>query len=386
MEAVAVIVGAGPAGLATAACLSLHSIPNIILEKEDCCASLWKKRAYDRVNLHLAKQFSHLPHMPHPPSTPTYIPREVFISYVDRYVDRFNLSPLYNRCVESARYDGSSGKWVVMVRNSLSNEIEEFEGRFLVVATGENSKGFIPDVPGLQTFSGEIVHSSAFKSGRGCGGKAVLVVGSGNSGMEIALDLSNHEAKTAIVVRSPVHVVTREMVYLGMVLLKYLPCSLVDSVTVALSKLRFGDMSNYGITRPAKGPFLLKATLGRSPVVDVGTIDKIKSREIQVLPALVSIKGSEAEFADGTVQAFDAIVFATGYRSTAKNWLKVDNDLLDEEGMPLQKFPNHWKGKNGIYCAGLSKRGLAGVCEDAQKIADDIERVLVEEGVGFLEK
>ncbi|XP_058099702.1 probable indole-3-pyruvate monooxygenase YUCCA10 [Magnolia sinica] len=205
MESIVVIVGAGPSGLATSACLNLLSIPNIILEREDCYASLWKKRAYDRLNLHLAKQFCHLPHMPHPPSSPTYIPRKDFIHYIDQYVSHFKLAPLYHRSIESASYDEDIGRWVVVAHNAVSNEVEEYRGQFLVVATGENSQGFIPDVPGLETFPGEIVHSNQYKSGRDYSEKTVLVVGSGNSGMEIAFDLSNFGAKTSIVVRSPVN-------------------------------------------------------------------------------------------------------------------------------------------------------------------------------------
>ncbi|KAL5982693.1 hypothetical protein ACLOJK_016769 [Asimina triloba] len=376
METVVVIVGAGPSGLATAACLNLHSIPNIILERDDCHASLWRKRAYDRLNLHLAKEFCHLPHMPHPSSSPVYIPKKDFINYIDQYVTHFKLSPLYRRSVESAEYDEASGRWAVKARNLGSDEVEEYRGRFLVVASGENSKGFIPDVPGLAAFTGKIAHSSQYKSGSEYSGKAVLVVGSGNSGMEIAYDLCNHGAKTSIVIRSPLHVLTRDLVRLGMTLLRYSPCYVVDALIVMLRKFIYGDLSEYGIRSPTKGPFYLKASTGRSPVIDVGTVDKIKSAEIQVLPGLSSVRGSEAVFADGKAVAFDAIVFATGYRSTAKSWLKDGDYFLDNNGMPRSCYPNHWKGEKGLYCAGLARRGLAGVSMDAQNIADDIKKVL----------
>ncbi|XWS26698.1 hypothetical protein CRYUN_Cryun26dG0052600 [Craigia yunnanensis] len=93
MENVVVIVGAGLSGLATSACLSTHSIPHIILEKEDIYASLWKKRAYDRVKLHLAKEFCSFPFMPHSPDSPTYIPKDIFVDYLDEYVSTFNIRP-----------------------------------------------------------------------------------------------------------------------------------------------------------------------------------------------------------------------------------------------------------------------------------------------------
>lgn len=90
-------------------------------------------------------------------------------------------------------------------RNGSSGEAEEYYGTFLVVATGEATDPYTPEIQGLDTFSGEVLHSTQFKSGKQLGNKNVLVVGSGNSGMEIALDLVNHGAKTSIVVRSPVY-------------------------------------------------------------------------------------------------------------------------------------------------------------------------------------
>ncbi|GFQ02365.1 probable indole-3-pyruvate monooxygenase yucca11 [Phtheirospermum japonicum] len=110
------IVGAGPGGLATSACLNLQNIPNIVLEREDCCASLWKKRAYDRLKLHLAKQFCELPHMPFPPNAPTYVPKRDFIQYLDDYVSHLNVTPLCHRRVVCASFDGN---WLVVAKNTI---------------------------------------------------------------------------------------------------------------------------------------------------------------------------------------------------------------------------------------------------------------------------
>jgi indole-3-pyruvate monooxygenase len=204
-EQVAIIVGAGPSGLATAACLSRQSTPYIILEREDCFASLWKKYAYDRLHLHLGKQFCELPHMPLPLSFPKYVPKTLFIQYLDDYVSHFKISPLHRRTAESAEYNEVSKSWHVKARNASSGEVEEYFGSFLVVATGEATDPYTPEIEGLDTFSGEVLHSTQFKSGKQFSNKKVLVVGSGNSGMEIALDLVNHGAKyTSIIVRSPV--------------------------------------------------------------------------------------------------------------------------------------------------------------------------------------
>ncbi|MCD7453241.1 hypothetical protein HAX54_020281 [Datura stramonium] len=101
-------------------------------------------------------------------------------------------------------------KWNVKSRNVASGEKEIYTCDFLVLATGENSEGYIPKVLGLENFKGEIIHSSEYKSGQRYEGKEVLVVGSGNSGMEIAFDLSNYGSHPSIVVRSPLPFLRRE--------------------------------------------------------------------------------------------------------------------------------------------------------------------------------
>uniref|UniRef100_A0A7N2N6A3 indole-3-pyruvate monooxygenase n=1 Tax=Quercus lobata TaxID=97700 RepID=A0A7N2N6A3_QUELO len=229
-EQATIIVGSGPSGLATAACLSQQSIPYIILEREDCIASIWKKYSYDRLHLHLAKQFCELPHMSFPAFYPTFVPKKMFIQYLDDYVSHFNISPMFQRTVESAEYNEVSKRWIVRARNASSGE---------------------------------------YKSGKEFKNKNVLVVGSGNSGVEIALDLANHGAKTSIIFRRPVHFLSREMVYLGLTMLKYFPASLVDFLMLMLSKLVYGELTKYGIIRPTEGPFSMKIKCGKYPVVDV---------------------------------------------------------------------------------------------------------------------
>ncbi|XVE77689.1 hypothetical protein DITRI_Ditri13aG0082400 [Diplodiscus trichospermus] len=371
-----IIVGAGPSGLATAACLSLRSIPYLILEREDCFASLWKKYAYDRLRLHLDKQFCVLPHMPFPDSYPRFISKNQFVSYLDDYVSHFKINPLCRRCVELAEFDEASKKWIVKARNLGSGEVEEFTGRFLVVASGETSNPYTPDIEGLNTFPGDVLHSTQFKNGKAFRDQNVLVVGSGNSGMEIALDLANHGAKTSIVVRSPLHILSKEILLLGLILLRYIPLNTVDWLMVMLSKLVYGDITKHGITRPKEGPFFIRVAHGNYPVVDVGTYNKIKSRKIQVLPAISSIKGNQVVFQNGKTHPFDTIVFCTGFKRSTNIWLKGDDYLLNDDGIPKQSFPNHWKGKNGLYCVGLSGTGLPGSSIDAQNIANDINSLL----------
>ncbi|RAL46301.1 hypothetical protein DM860_015294 [Cuscuta australis] len=396
-ETTVIIVGAGPAGLATSACLKKVSIPNIILEREDCLASLWKRRSYDRLHLHLAKEFCSLPHMPHSSTSPTYIPKDLFVRYLENYASAFGISPEYNRSVGCASFH--DGKWRVVARRvngvlgkgeKINDDEEEEEdvyvAPFLVVATGDNSEPYIPALAGIERFEGEVLHSSDYKSGVKYQGKSVLVVGGGNSGMEIAYDLSNHGSHASIVVRSPVHIFSREMIRAGMILLKYVPLYMVDAVISWYAKLKHGDLSKYGLRAPAHGPFYLKSLTGRSPVIDVGTVSKIKAGVIQVQPGISAIREHSVVFENGQEQTFDAVVFATGYTNSVRKWLHHYDDELPYNNVDENANGNNtikgkkiypaarWKSEHikGLYMAGFTKKGLMGIKMDAEAIAADI--------------
>ncbi|KAK1620346.1 hypothetical protein QYE76_025863 [Lolium multiflorum] len=251
--------------------------------------------------------------------------------------------------------------------------IVHYMAKFLVVASGANSAENIPMVSGLESFPGVAMHSSSYKSGVVYSGRNMLVVGSGNSRMEIAYDLASHGANTSIVIRSPIHVMTKELIRLGMSLVHHFPLMMVDVLIVMMANFIFGDLSSYGIKRPKKGPFVLKSETSRSPVIDVGTVGLIKKGNIKVRERITEIKGKIIEFQGGDKGSFDGIVFATGYKSNANMWLKNGEDMLNSEGLPKNEFPDHWKGGNMLYCAGLGRMGLAGISMDAKNIAKDIK-------------
>ncbi|CAN6371885.1 unnamed protein product [Urochloa humidicola] len=373
MEEVAVlIVGAGPAGLAAAACLRQRSVPYLVVERENCSASLWRHRAYDRVKLHLAKEFCALPHMPYPDGTPTYVPKKEFVEYLDAYTERFGIEPRYCISVESAEYEEGARHWVVTARDTVAGMKIQFMVRFLIVATGENGVGIVPKISGIESFPGETMHSSTYRSGGGYAGKRVLVVGCGNSGIEITYDLTTHGADTSIVVRNPVHIMTKGLIRLGMTLVQYVPVTIVDFLIVTIANFTFGDLSRHGIVRPKTGPLLLKAKTGRSSVIDVGTVGLIKKGIIKVFGEISNIVGNKVDFEGGKESYLDAIVFATGYKTTVNSWLKDDKCMMNSDGLPKKGYPNHWNGENGLYCASFARRGLAGISMDAKNIADDI--------------
>ncbi|XP_068647813.1 indole-3-pyruvate monooxygenase YUCCA6-like [Aristolochia californica] len=373
-----VIVGAGPSGLAAAACLKERGVPSVIIERANCIASLWQLKTYDRLRLHLPKQFCELPLMPFPVSFPTYPTKQQFIAYLENYVRKFELSPTFNETVESAEYDQAVGIWRVRTTGPKKEETE-YLCRWLVVATGENAEAVMPGIGGMEDFAGPIVHTSLYKSGDDFRGKRVLVVGCGNSGMEVCLDLCNNNARPSLVVRDSLHVLPREMFGkstfgVSMWLLKWFPVQMVDRFLLLISWLMLGDTARLGLDRPRLGPLQLKNISGKTPVLDVGTLAKIKSGEIKVCRGIKRLTKRGAEFVDGKVEELDAMILATGYRSNVPSWLKEREFFSERDGLPRKPFPNGWKGECGLYAVGFTKRGLLGASMDAVRIAQDIER------------
>ncbi|XP_058069069.1 indole-3-pyruvate monooxygenase YUCCA6-like [Magnolia sinica] len=366
-----IIIGAGPSGLATAACLKENGVPSLILERENCIGSLWKLKTYDRLKLHLPKKFCELPLMPFPPQFPTYPTKQQFISYLEAYAKHFSIKPMFGVDVKRAEYDSSIRFWRILANGSV------FVCRWLIVATGENAEAVLPNIDGISDFHGLVLHTSSYKNGEDFRGEKVLVVGCGNSGMEICLDLCNNGALASIVVRDKLHILPRGMFGtstfgLSMWLLKWLPIHLVDAFILFCSWLILGDTGQFGLKRPEIGPLQLKNTTGKTPVLDVGTLAKIKSGNIKVVPSIRRFTTKGVEFFDGGAAEFDAVVLATGYRSNVPSWLKEGNFFSKKDGFPKKPFPNGWKGDNGLYAVGFTKRGLLGASMDAQRVAEDI--------------
>ncbi|KAF3496229.1 hypothetical protein DY000_02058238 [Brassica cretica] len=374
-----VIVGAGPSGLAVAAGLKREGVPFIILERANCIASLWQNRTYDRLKLHLPKQFCQLPNFPFPEDYPEYPTKFQFIQYLEDYATHFDINPKYNETVQSAKYDETFGLWrvkTVSKSGPLGSCEFEYICRTLVVATGENAEKVVPDFEGLEDFGGDVLHAGDYKSGGRYQGKKVLVVGCGNSGMEVSLDLYNHGANPSMVVRSSVHVLPREILgkstfELGVTMMKWMPVWLVDKTLLFLARIVLGDTDKYGLKRPKLGPLELKNLECKTPVLDIGALPKIRSGKIKIVPGIIKFGRGKVELVDGRVLEIDSVILATGYRSNVPSWLK-DNDFFSDDGIPKNPFPNGWKGEAGLYAVGFTRKGLFGASLDAMSVAHDI--------------
>jgi indole-3-pyruvate monooxygenase len=359
----AIVVGAGPGGLATAACLELAGVRTIVLERAHHVGSAWHGH-YDRLHLHTTKRISGLPHLPFPEHHPRYPSREQVIEYLESYSEYFDLRPRLGQEVRSARrHDGG---WIVETQDG------SYTAPYLVIATGYNRVPHEPEWPGREEFAGPILHSSRYRSGEPFRGQRVLVIGFGNSGAEIALDLREHGARPSVAVRSPVNVTRRELLGIPISelarLLRRLPPRVADALTGPITRLARGDLTRYGLRTPSKGSMASIAENGRIPVIDVGTIELIKKGEVLVFPGVERFTDSGVVFTDGRAGQFDAVVLATGFRSAVGDFLDAP-EALDESGNPVAS------GREvapGLFFCGLKLSGtglLRAVGVESQAIA-----------------
>ncbi|KAH9620673.1 hypothetical protein KSS87_020839 [Heliosperma pusillum] len=309
-----------------------------------------------------------------PKNFPKYPTKQQFIAYMENYAKQFEINPIFNQEVKKAEYDEVLGGWRVKTKDGFQ-EIEYFS-KWLIVATGENAEPLIPEIQGIEKFEGKLVHTSMYKSGFEFSNQRVLVVGCGNSGMEVSFDLSSHHASPHMVVRNSVHVLPREIFGfstfgVAMALSKWFSLRLVDKFLLLMANFTMGNTDRLGLRRPKTGPMQLKNVAGKTPVLDMGALSLIKSGKIKVMNGVREITKNGAKFVDGQEKEFDSIILATGYKSNVPFWLK-DCEFFSDEGMPKIPFPNGWKGGKGLYTVGFTKRGLLGTSSDAVNVARDI--------------
>jgi indole-3-pyruvate monooxygenase len=337
----ALIVGAGPAGLASAACLKQRGIDALVLEAGPALAQSWRQH-YERLRLHTVKAQSHMPGLPFSKELPRYPARADVVAYLDAYAAHFAIVPRTGEAVRRVGVAaGGSGGFVVESTRAV------YQTRALVVAAGYNRVANPERLPEQGRFRGTLLHSGGYRNGDAFVGQRVLVVGAGNTGAEIALDLVERGAKPTLAVRTPVNVVPRD--FLGMptqltgIRLRKLPLKLADGIGRLVSRLAFGNLARYGLARPALGPLSAIKLRRRIPLIDVGTIDAIKRGEIAVKPAVERFTDTGAVFRDGSAGEFEAVILATGFRPALEEMLAGLSGVLDGEGYPLD-----WRG-GGAY-------------------------------------
>jgi cation diffusion facilitator CzcD-associated flavoprotein CzcO len=367
-EPFAIVIGAGPAGLAVGACLSRTNVPFMILEKGQTVAASWR-RHYDRLHLHTNKGSSALPFMPFPKSCPRYPSRDQVVAYAESYARTFKLDPRFNEDVVSARR--SNGQWKVQTGTTT------YHAPHVVVATGLSREPIVPQWPGQDSYRGSIVHSRDYRNGSEYTGARVLVVGIGNSGAEIALDLHERGAQPTIAVRGPVNVLPRDILGVPVVVTAQvaglLPPPVADTINAPLLRVLLGNLRPFGLQPPPYGSLTQIARTGKIPLIDVGTIALIKTGQIAIRPGIDHFVENGVVFNDGRREAFDTVVLATGYRAGLDRILEVDG-LLDEQGNPRRDVLSP---PDGLHLCGFMvvANGLLNrIGREARRIAAEIAR------------
>lgn len=364
------IIGAGPAGLAVAGRLSQYKVPFTILEQSTNIANSWEQH-YDRLCLHTVKQFSSLPHLDFPRDYPIYVPKKLLISYYKEYAKTFEISPIFNSKVVQIKREDS--QWTV-----LTDQKKKHHANKVVVATGTNRIPNIPKFKDQDLFEGEIIHSRFYKNPRNFESKKVLVIGMGNTGAEISLDLANHGIETYLSVRGPVNVIPRDLngrpVQLTAKILNKLPFGLGNWIGAKIRDLYFGDLSKYGLERSKLYPIHQLQQTGKTPVIDIGTVELIKDGKIKVVSEIDYFTRRGLTFTSGESLEIDSVILATGYRSKLEEFIPGIEKTLDQYSYP--KEPVCSGEFKGMYFIGFDNYKLGGILgtikEDSLRIVEDI--------------
>ncbi|KUJ70047.1 monooxygenase [Streptomyces albus subsp. albus] len=371
------VIGGGPGGLATAAALGERGIRTVILERSGAVGASWRAH-YDHLRLHTTRRLSALPGLPIPRKSGRWIARDDLVRYLERYAERHELDIVTG--VEVSRVDRTPDGtgWLLHATG----------GRLLtsptvIVATGYNHTPRRPDWPGREGYSGELLHAVDYRNPIPYRDRDVLVVGAGNTGTEIAVELADSgAARVRLAVRTVPHVVRRSTVgwpaQRAGLLARRLPRRTADRAARTLVKASVPDLAAHGLPRPDTG-LCTRARQGAIPVQDAGLLDAVKSGRVEIVPAVSSLDGEKVVLADGTGITPDAVIAAIGYRPGLEG-LVGHLGVLDERGHPLAHGPHTMDSAPGLHFTGYANP-ISGMLRelgmDAQRIAKAVARQTV---------
>jgi putative flavoprotein involved in K+ transport len=368
------VVGGGPAGLSVAYALRARGIRAVVLEKSDQVGAAWR-RHYDRLHLHTTRRLSALPGLPMPRRFGRWVARDDVVRYLEKYAEVHELEIVTGVEVSRIERTPDGTGWLLHATGG-----RELTGAAVVVATGYNHTSYVPEWPGLDQYTGDFVHAGDYRNPGPYAGRDVLVVGAGNTGAEIAVDLVEGGAsRVRLSVRTTPHIVRRSTAgwaaqYTG-VLVRRLPAGIVDRLARPMAKLSVPDLSAQGLPRPDTGLYS-RAKEGAIPVQDVGLIDAVRKGKVEVVAAVDGFEGGKVVLADGTLVSPEAVVAATGY-VRALEGLVGHLGVLDERGRPVAHGARAPQQAPGLHFTGFTtpiSGTLREVAMDAEKIAKAIVR------------
>lgn len=324
-----IIIGAGAAGLATAARLRQRGLPYRLIDAGDAVGASWRNR-YDSLKLHTVRWLSALPGKPIPKAYGPWVRRDDLVRYLQDYAEELDLRPELG--VRASRVDAEGSGWRVETSaGPLTSDA-------VIVASGYSHTPYVPDWPGRDTFAGPVLHSSAYREPSPYAGQRVLVVGSGNSAGDLVTDLAGVAGEVIMAVRTPPNIVRRDTGGVPSQLIGIasdpLPTALKNPMSGLLRKITVPDLSGYGLPAPDKESFSQFLRSRTVPIIDCGFVDAVTSGRVRVVPAVTGFTDGAVRLADGSEVEVDTVLAATGYR-TGLPPLVGHLGVLDERGMPL---------------------------------------------------
>lgn len=380
-----VVIGAGPGGLAVAAALKEHGRNALVVDRAPRVGSSWRAH-YDRLHLHTPRRWSGLPGYPIPRSAGRWVARDDVVRYLESYAAHHRLElRLGSGVTRVDRLDRAEGpervgdvaRWVLHLDDGSTVVADH-----VVVATGYNHTPVVPGWPGLDGFPGEVVLARDYRNGRPFAGRDVLVVGSGNTGMEIATDLADSGAtRVWLSVRTPPHILPRSRMGWPAqgtgIVVRRLPPRLVDRVAAVLAVVQEPDLTAHGLPKPGADLYS-RVLAGRIPVQDVGIVDAIRSRRVEPVAAVESLERGDVVLADGSRVQPSTIVVATGYRAGLEP-LVGHLGVLDARGLPVVHGAHEPHGAPGLWFTGYTNP-ISGMLRELRIDAERIAAALSREG------
>jgi putative flavoprotein involved in K+ transport len=356
------VIGGGQAGLAIAARLKQLHVDTLIVDREQRIGDNWRKR-YHALTLHNQVQVNHLPYLPFPPTWPSYIPKDKLANWFEAYVESMELNFWTATEFEGGSYDEKQGRWTVSLRRA-DGARRTLQPCHVVLATGVSGIPSVPAIAGLNDFAGTAIHSSQYDDGENWRGKRAIVIGTGNSGHDIAQDLHSSGATVTLFQRSPTLVVSIEP-SAQLVYAPYNDGTLEDNDLIATSMpLTLARKSHAMTTEKSKeldkellagleragfkldfgeddtGWQFKYLTRGGGYYFNVGCSDLIIKGDIALkqfadIDALVA---SGARMKGGETIAADLVVLATGYRRQEELVRKLFGEEVEKRVGPIWGF------------------------------------------------
>jgi lysine/ornithine N-monooxygenase len=268
----------------------------------------------------------------------------------------FKIIPLFETEVQHIRKE-SNNRWKVSTTQG------DIVAQHVVIATGANRIPVKPKWEGMDNYTGQISHSLNYKNPDRFRGSRVLVIGMGNTGAEIALDLADANIPVWISLRGTVNIVPRDLngrpVQETSKLLAKLPFGLGDWVGAKVQRWYFGDLSKYGLNQSKMYPAVELRVTGKTPMIDVGTVKAIKDGKIQVVPGVRRFIAGGVELENGQHLKCEHVILATGYRPQLQTMVESVEPFLDKNGFP--KSPVGDGDLEGLFFVGFDNYKLGGI-------------------------